>query len=168
MKAFTLHQPWASLAAVGVKKMETRSWAPPIADVNQRIAIHAAKRPAKIDELPQGVSWPWARDLPLGEIVATAMLRDALQVKLILNVTGHARCTNIEGKDYVVTPDVYGDFTPGRWVWLLDDVMQVKPGIPCRGFQGLWGLPEEIEEQLKAEEAAHNEAVNEWFTQYRI
>lgn len=26
MKALTLHQPWASLVAVGAKKIETRSW----------------------------------------------------------------------------------------------------------------------------------------------
>ena len=29
MKALTLHQPWASLIAHGVKTIETRSWAPP-------------------------------------------------------------------------------------------------------------------------------------------
>src|SRR5574343_1234835 len=40
MKAITLHQPWATLVAIGAKRIETRSWS-----TNYRgpIAIHAAK-----------------------------------------------------------------------------------------------------------------------------
>ena len=41
MKAITLHQPWASLIALGVKTIETRSWA---TKHRGPIAIHAAKR----------------------------------------------------------------------------------------------------------------------------
>jgi hypothetical protein len=49
VKALTLHQPWASLVALGVKTIETRSWAAPRSLVGQHIAIHAGKR-----ELPVG------------------------------------------------------------------------------------------------------------------
>ena len=41
MKALSLWQPWASLIAAGVKKVETRHW--PTA-YRGPIAIHAAKR----------------------------------------------------------------------------------------------------------------------------
>jgi hypothetical protein len=34
----------------------------------------------------------------------------------------------------------YGDFTPGRYAWLLDDVEPVDPPIPARGRQRLWDL----------------------------
>lgn len=44
MKALTLWQPWASLIALGVKTIETRSWAAPKSLIGQRIAIHASKR----------------------------------------------------------------------------------------------------------------------------
>ncbi len=46
MKALTLTQPWASLVAVGAKRIETRSW-----ETNYRgtIAIHAAKGWKPID-----------------------------------------------------------------------------------------------------------------------
>ena len=44
MKALTLHQPWATLIAAGVKTMETRSWGPPESLIGHRIALHAGKQ----------------------------------------------------------------------------------------------------------------------------
>ena len=44
MYAITLHQPWASLIALGLKTVETRSWPAPARLVGQRIAVHAGKR----------------------------------------------------------------------------------------------------------------------------
>ena len=42
--AITLHQPWATLIALGIKSVETRSWPAPARLVGQRIAVHAGKR----------------------------------------------------------------------------------------------------------------------------
>ena len=36
MKAITLHQPWASLIACGLKTIETRDWPPPRAVGGER------------------------------------------------------------------------------------------------------------------------------------
>lgn len=60
MKAITIHQPWASLIAVGAKKIETRSWA-----TNYRgpIAIHAGK----------GILMPGRKELP---VIAEALFRE--------------------------------------------------------------------------------------------
>lgn len=44
MKAISLWQPWASLIACGVKRYETRHWAPSRDLIGQTIAIHAAKK----------------------------------------------------------------------------------------------------------------------------
>lgn len=41
MKAISLWQPWASLVAVGAKKIETRSWA---TKYRGSLAIHATKK----------------------------------------------------------------------------------------------------------------------------
>ena len=46
MKALTLTQPWATLIAVGAKRIETRSWG---TSYRGRIAIHAAKGFASIN-----------------------------------------------------------------------------------------------------------------------
>src|SRR5690348_17556570 len=40
MKALTLTQPWASLVAIGAKRIETRSWS---TSYRGPLAIHAAK-----------------------------------------------------------------------------------------------------------------------------
>ena len=42
--AITLHQPWASRIALGIKTVETRSWPAPARLLGRRIAVHAAKR----------------------------------------------------------------------------------------------------------------------------
>lgn len=37
----------------------------------------------------------------------------------------------------------YGDFTPGRYAWLLAGVKPIEP-IPAKGRQGLWNLLEDL------------------------
>jgi hypothetical protein len=49
MYAISLHQPWASFIAHGLKGFETRSWAPPRWLIGKRIAIHAAKKAVTAD-----------------------------------------------------------------------------------------------------------------------
>jgi hypothetical protein len=34
----------------------------------------------------------------------------------------------------------YGDFRPGRWAWLLDDVEQLVEPVPATGRQRLWDI----------------------------
>jgi hypothetical protein len=31
-----------------------------------------------------------------------------------------------------------GDFTPGRYAWLLKDIEPIDPPVPAKGRQGLW------------------------------
>lgn len=101
MKAITLHQPWASLVALGQKSIETRSWA---TKHRGPIAIHAAAHVPSVvlplsiggfevdKDNPRGSSpayllrgpivWPYR--LPLGSVVAIANLVD------VLPITDHA------------------------------------------------------------------------------
>ena len=41
--AITLDQPWASLTALGIKTVETRSWPAPERPIGQVIAVHAGR-----------------------------------------------------------------------------------------------------------------------------
>jgi hypothetical protein len=34
----------------------------------------------------------------------------------------------------------YGDFAPGRWAWLLSDVMSLVKPVPVKGALGLWNF----------------------------
>ena len=150
MKAITLHQPWASLIACGLKTIETRDWRPPRAVIGERIAIHAAKR--------QPDSWEWDDnirlavehwdDIPLGAVVATALLVDARQVGL-QTYMGKVLASSPSYTGWV-EPDPYGDFSVGRWLWMLTDIQKVEPLVPARGRQGLWDWCPDMEEYRHA------------------
>jgi hypothetical protein len=164
MRAITLHQPWASLAAIGAKRFETRSFPPPAKLIGQRIAIGAAAR--KIGRNDWGKRFPaaaWApsidalqpvyddfnwNDLPRGAIVATAVLAGAYQVMCIRD--GDVRwlelriakgvCENsLPPPDGGAIPgDLFGDYSEGRWAWLLTDVRRLAEPAPAKGKQGWW------------------------------
>ena len=153
MKALSLHEPWATLIAIGKKSIETRSWRPPDYLIGKRIAIHAAKRKpdhstlqalmGDFELLPRGYQrQPLTRcvfpnDLrPSGAIVATAVLKETHQVQQVLSKNKiYSESENI-GR--LILVDLYGDFSPGRWLWILTDIEKVDPPIPAMGHQGLW------------------------------
>lgn len=187
MKVLTLHQPWASLVALGIKTIETRSWS---TKYRGPLAIHAAGRsPDRRLVVGQwtvtgsdGLSCWWIQDqsdreepLYLGAIVATCTLVDVVPIvgyaqSLSWSVeaaeTGQRTCrkyvvdtgsefdhphlgslrlldefTTHSGYGTHVTDledqKPYGDFTPGRFAWLLADIKPVDPPVPFKGGQGL-------------------------------
>jgi hypothetical protein len=128
--AMTLWQPWASLIAIGAKPYETRSRPPPARLIGQRIAIHAARKRVRLKDLDADTLGAisrapgdarWMDTMPLGSVVCTAVLAEALPVER-------------------VSHDPFGDYRPGRWAWRLEDVMPLDPPIPARGAQ-TWGWP---------------------------
>lgn len=144
MRAISLWQPWASFIAAGVKPYETRHWAPPVKLIGQHIAIHAAKRRPTADDMA------WARDhlgsdvrIDLGAVVCIAVLAGAYQcagifrapprdfVKIARGVVGS------QGGISIVL-DEYGDYSEGRWAWLLTDIEPLRPPVPARGAQGFF------------------------------
>lgn len=170
VKALTLHQPWASLIALGVKTIETRSWK---TDYRGPLVIHAAgRRPTEpvvgdfeLVEYPKvreffviGPLSPRLRSLPLGAVVATCTLVDVVPIvhghkpivsyppryvtvsNGIANVTlgQHDGDRSAESLRDLTDQAPYGDFSPGRYAWLLDDIQPVDPPVPARGRQGLW------------------------------
>jgi hypothetical protein len=149
MKAITLWQPWASLVAKKYKKIETRSW---YTSYRGPIAIHAAKT------YPSWVKciFKWVADLlgeekyeesfwyylenkigPFGMVVATANLVDCLQIK---EIHGRIWAVNLNGSSIHIQGNEleFGDYTPGRYAWILEDIQELPEPIPARGAQGLW------------------------------
>ena len=150
MKAVTLHQPWASLVRDGHKTIETRSWPAPKALLGQRIAIHAGKRPIDVDDwpdelydeiceiYPDWIDGPRER-FPLGVIVATAVLARAAQVvHLEDDFEPPIAYFALGSPPKFVRTDEFGDFSEGRWLWMLRDIEPFEPPVPARGSQGLW------------------------------
>lgn len=79
------------------------------------------------------------QDLPIGVIIAKCNLVDCQKIKEndgICTITeGHLL---INGNEYE-----FGDYTPGRWSWLLEDIQPVEP-IPAKGHLGLWKYDGEV------------------------
>lgn len=130
VKALTLHQPWASLMAIGAKRVETRSWP---TRHHGPLAIHAGKsqefltlcmeEPFKSTLLRAGLILP--NDLPLGAIVAVCTLVDC-------------RPASWWREGLPVNEAEFGDFAPGRFGWLTANMQRLAKPIPVRGAQGLW------------------------------
>ena len=130
MKALTLTQPWATLIAIGAKSIETRSW-----KTNYRglLAIHDAVGGytddvwfAKVEPFYsclRRAGIESRQQIPLGGIVAICYLAD-------IKPTGEVHITQQER--------AFGDYTPGRFAWFLDDVTRLTPPIGVKGKQGLW------------------------------
>ena len=136
MRAITLHQPWASLIAAGVKRYETRSWAPPPYLRGQRIAIHAGQylQPCDIGETVKGemrrlFGDGWELAVPRGAVVATAVLYSWGQTEII-------------AESMSALERECGNFTPGRMAWQLTDVEALPEPVSVRGRQGFWNWEE--------------------------
>lgn len=143
MKAITLHQPWASLIAEGFKTVETRSWS---TDHRGPIAIHAGKtmwtahifEATTVGLVVEGWSFGradiWHCTLPLGAIVATAVLSDVVPAaQAAADWPGQRR---------------WGDLSPSRWGWILTDVVALSDPIEVAGRQRLWTVPDHVADRL--------------------
>lgn len=144
MKAISLLQPWATLIAVGAKRIETRSWSTPY---RGRIAIHASKGfdpvyrylasqdPFRAALARGGYRSPG--ELPRGAVVALATLVDCIPVTTTCG--GFARFARKGNRDDIPESELpFGDFGPGRWAWVLEDVVPLLEPVPARGSLGVW------------------------------
>lgn len=149
MKALTLTQPWATLVAIGAKKIETRGWK---TDYRGPLAIHAAKgypkearrlayhiEPfrtvlAQAHCIPTQAHGMTPENLPLGMVIATCTL---INCRLI---TPESMEFGANGIMWTLDDQerAFGDYTPGRYAWLLADVQPLATPVPARGSLGLW------------------------------
>jgi len=126
MKAITLHQPWATLVAIGSKQFETRSWKTPYRGL---IAIHASKNRGHLKWLKGSLLGSYLRkagELPLGCVVAIARLTTIYTTESALD-------------RYIISPleRELGDYSPGRFAWRLDDIKPVV-SVAAKGALGIW------------------------------
>ena len=131
MRAISLWQPWATAVAIGIKKVETRSWQ---TKYTGPIAIHAAKRWAKPEQEFAAVEHALGRlpkRLPFGAIIATATL---------------IGCRMTEDVEHQVDAiaRIYGNYAPGRFAWFLTDIVALEEPLPFKGSQGFFNVPDEL------------------------
>lgn len=138
MKALPLWQPWATLVALGAKRVETRHWPAPQWLLGHRIAIHATKTTDHLwicEREPFSVYVRAPELLPLGAVIATVVLDRCSEI---------TEDTARELADRSAHEYAFGDYTPGRFAWVLRDVQPVAPPVPFRGSQGIFDVPNEL------------------------
>lgn len=161
MKAITLTQPWATLVAIGAKKFETRSWQ---TSYRGPLAIHAAKgfpRWARelcmaepfagalsglLEDCPPGLLYP----LPLGQIVAVCDLTQiystnarVLSLSAVdVSFSSEDGWTGGQVSSFQLPPPEpersFGDYSPNRYAWRLENVQALVQPVPAKGALSLW------------------------------
>lgn len=137
----TLTQPWATLMAIGAKRIETRSW--PIR-FRGWFAIHAAKGfPDECRLLcyrePFAQALAAARynapdDLPLGKVLAVTELKECLRTEFI--------------RERILEPELaFGDYSDERFGFVTEGLRRLKEPFLLRGLQRLQRLQSPILEQ---------------------
>ena len=138
MKALSVMQPWATLIALGAKRIETRSWS---TSYRGPLAIHASGRITK--EAAMSLRDPLIREalaaggyregngpatnpfgLPLGAVIAVVTLID------VRRITPESVPAEPERS--------FGDYTPGRFAWRIDEVQRLPEPVAAKGALGLW------------------------------
>ena len=133
MKAISLWQPWASAIALGHKRIETRGWS---TRYRGPLAIHATKRwateerdMARMFETRYGMEG--LSDPPRGCVVAVADLVSVRPTDHLMETIGE-------------TEEMLGNYGPGRFGFMLEDVRKLDDPVPWRGMQGFFEVPDEM------------------------
>jgi len=161
MKIITLHQPYASFIAAGLKKYETRSWS---TNYRGKLAIHSAKRLSDLklvmrlrDDFPAISRAIWVINttenytkaesdlMPLGSIVAIA---DLIGCELMSS-------TMISEQSQLEL--AVGNWVVGSFAWRLENVIALPTPIPYKGSQGLTNIDPEHLADLEAIAACSGE-----------
>ena len=151
MRAITLHQPWASLIALGIKSVETRSW---VTGYRGQLAIHAAKRPIKQSEL-DAIAYAYKCQLAIcaanrpierckikmiSQLSSTWLDEIAYPLGCVVAVCDVADCIGITPQlisQQLPAELVVGNWESGRYAWLLSNVQPIR-AVPASGKQGFW------------------------------
>ena len=150
MKILSCWEPWSSAIAMGYKQIETRGWS---THYRGLLVNHASKgglsNKDKIYLLRTeevftacGISMV---ELRPGHILSVSTLVDCIPTGSILanGITpgGSHRITKLEFE--------LGDYSAGRYGWVLQDVFRLPDPIPFKARQGLFDAPKEIIKEIE-------------------
>lgn len=123
MKVLTLKEPWAALIGAGIKRIETRSWK---TNYRGELFIHTG---LKSDEVPKELMelFKTAKSMP-GHITIKCNIVDCI----LIDEKYAQETKNEDELNYIC-----GDYSVGRYAWILEDVEYIEP-IKISGKLGLW------------------------------
>jgi hypothetical protein len=137
MKALTLWQPWATLVIIGAKTLETRSWA---TSYRGPLAIHAALAfPRERRELTRASVYMMTCLRETTGLKFDDEVLDALPLGCVLGTVDLTDCISTNKAFYLTDQErAFGDYSPDRFAWTLENPERFPVPIPARGYQGFW------------------------------
>ena len=129
MKVLSIKEPFASLICYGIKKIETRSWK---TNYRGEIYIHASLAKYKIDnDKKEKINLLLKnKDLNYGMIICKAKLIDCIYID-----DDFVNKIKLNENEYLC-----GDYSIGRYAWVLSDIEVLDEKIPVKGHLGIWNL----------------------------
>ncbi|BAZ29971.1 hypothetical protein NIES4074_24190 [Cylindrospermum sp. NIES-4074] len=151
--AISLHQPWASLIALGYKKYETRHWQ---TSYRGDLLICAAKKKSRSQQefyrqflfrncKPYNHPPDWEY-LPFGSVVAVCSLTGCLKMHL-KNETPPHLIDSINIEDMTQMELDSGCWKSGRYAWRLENIRPLCQPVHIVGRQSLWAPSPQICDQ---------------------
>lgn len=144
MKVISLLQPWATLVVLGKKKIETRSF-----NTKHRgpILIHASKKMTTkqmrlCNETFFSAALEQEEEMHLGKIIGKV---DIICTAVLSGMyDGKGIYFNEHGAPFSKQEIAFGDYTAGRYGWLLANAVKFTHQLEVDGTLGLWNLNEPI------------------------
>ena len=144
MKVLSLLQPWATLVVMGVKQIETRSWS---TSYRGPLLIHASKGKAGeyLCHEPRFKKYiPDFKQLPFGCIIGKVTLTDVIRID-----SGRFYMNDERINKLTIEEKAFGDYSPRRYTWILQDPIAFKTPVGAKGSLSLWDFNERlIDEKL--------------------
>lgn len=137
MKAITLLEPWASLIAVGAKKIETRSWS---TKYRGPLAIHAGK---SLKAWHMNLAWkePFFSALKSQQVETDGKTAIRYSYGSVIATCNLVDCIKMtpEFIQTIQSPELdFGEYAIGRYAWILENVKPLEDPIPAKGALSIW------------------------------
>eukprot|EP00736_Rhodelphis_marinus_P002619 Rmarinus@m.22428 len=150
----SMHQPWASLLVMGIKKVEGRTWKH---SHRGRLWIHAASKPADLQTITaveRQYMDQWERasegtELRFPTSYPTSVLLGRVDVV--------DQCTNTEYR--TKTPLLQQEETESPFLMICENPIVLRSPIPVSGEHKIWNLPLEV--LLEAQDQCNATATEE-------
>jgi len=130
VKVLSLTEPYATLIKDGIKSIETRSWK---TNYRGKLYIHASstKIPKEYSNNKELMSLVKSESFSHGHIICSCQLEDCIPMteEFVLDI-----------KRNMKTEYVTGDYSKGRYAWILKDIEILDKPIKAKGHLGIWNL----------------------------
>ncbi|MBQ6959898.1 MAG: ASCH domain-containing protein [Clostridia bacterium] len=129
MKVLSLTEPYATLIKKGIKTIETRGWK---TSYRGKLYIHASStripKETKVNQALMSLVNP--EELNYGMIVCSCELADCI-------LMAEAFIDKVKKNQNEFASGIYA---PGRYAWILKNIIVLDQPIPAKGHLGIWNL----------------------------